>query len=736
MKKQLNHFLSELTHPSNRGLVFISVLMLFLFVELSGFLNTLINQGELWDFSLRQRYIHERRHDSHIDIIGLDDYTLTSPKAKELFGRSPFRRDIYAYLVRFINRADAKYLALDLGFSGGKDQRYPEADEAFAQSVRESNIPVGSVISANSGSSDRAPLNSVSRAANKSKVHLSGTLNKVQASINNIAQEPLDTLVDTPMHFLFSNSLKSDPSQIVRYVNVFTTLDFPPSPDNLSPTLPLAIALHGEKNITVLPNGDLQTPTQLFKLQGESSPIIKWYGDNREHSSFNHNQTARQKSTLGPISTMVYNFWNQTITQHTPLQGRKIKHIYPTYSLWDVIYTELTLTCKETPSASICKTFASNPSNKPMGQLVDPALFKDHIVLVGTNYENSPGDVHSTIYSGNHYHGVYIQANILDNFLHNDFIKKAPTLLTWAVSIFFAILIGLTAYHRPILYSMILFSSIIGSYSFISLWVYQEYNLWINWAYPVLATTLTFMASFAIRYFSAERRKQKLRFAFGKYVSPGAMKLIEKDPDKLSLGGQRQELTILFTDIRGFTNFSETSSPEDVQYWLTEYFSVMNAIIFKHNGAINKLMGDAIMAYWGFPVADEQSPLNAVKAALEMRDAMIEWNKDPNKPCFNIGVGINTGDVIIGNVGSKDFMDFTVIGDAVNIAARLESENKTQQTTVIISQQTLNYCPPHLKTRPLGHVTVKGKQQPVEIYEPTELSVPTQAEDGLNQQTV
>lgn len=721
MRASLKQWLSSIMPQISRNDLIIALFVTFLLVELSGFFGSIIEQFELWSFSLRQRSVIETRLDSHIDIIGMDDYTLTSPDIKRVFGRSPFRRDLYAYLVKFMDRANARYLAIDLGFSGGKDQAYPHGDEAFATAVKQASIPVASVISSNTNEQDAINLHELRQAAQRTHINLTGALDKIRPSISNTGQTPLENLVESPMQFLFSNSLKVDVTGTVRRVNLLTTVEFPPTPTNLTPTFPLMVALEGEKNVDVLPNGDFKTAKRIFKFQHEINPIIRWYGDNTKASRINQ-ASSDQSQLLGPVTSQLFRSIHQI---DTPTRSHHKKQIYPEYSLWDIVYSELIHQCGtqagQHPDTDICNQFYANPNNPPQGQFISASTFQNHFVLVGTTFENNPGDTHATIYNKAHYHGVYIQANILDNLLHNDFIQRAPGWWTLAITLACAILIAISAYSYRIVYSLTLFSAIIGGYSFITLWAYQFGNLWMNWAAPTVFTVITFILSFSLRYLATEKRKQQLRFAFGKYVSPGAMELIEKNPEKLSLKGERRELTILFTDIRGFTHFSETNTPEDVQHWLTEYFSVMNKIIFKHNGAINKLMGDAIMAYWGFPVTTEEAPLNAVKAALEMRDAMALWNQDPSKPRFNIGVGINTGDVIIGNVGSQDFMDFTVIGDTVNVAARLESENKNQGTNIIISQQTLHHCQDHLRVKKLGNVLVKGKEEPITIYEPLHL---------------
>jgi adenylate cyclase len=210
-----------------------------------------------------------------------------------------------------------------------------------------------------------------------------------------------------------------------------------------------------------------------------------------------------------------------------------------------------------------------------------------------------------------------------------------------------------------------------------------------------------------------------MRYAFGKYVSSDVLKMIEQQAGQLSLGGERREMTFMFSDIRGFSTFSDQNNPEVVQVFLSQYFSSMNGIIMhQYRGSINKLIGDAIMAYWGFPLNHEDHAFLAVSAALAMQEAMQNWQTQKGQLPIQIGIGINTGEAMIGNIGSEDFMDFTVIGDAVNIASRLEGQNKTYGTTIIISAATCQKVRDRIKVRSLGWCELKGKSEPVEIFEP------------------
>ena len=198
------------------------------------------------------------------------------------------------------------------------------------------------------------------------------------------------------------------------------------------------------------------------------------------------------------------------------------------------------------------------------------------------------------------------------------------------------------------------------------------------------------------------------------------MKNVIKNIDNLGLGGKKATVTVLFSDIRGFTSMSEKMSAQDVSQLLNEYFSEMEPIVTKYNGIINKFIGDAVMAVFGEPIQDENHPLNAVNCGFEMLERVEELNKKwqiEGKPIIQIGVGINTGEVFVGNIGSEKRMEYTVIGDTVNLASRLESYNKTYKTNILISTSTYEASKDHIEVNKIADVEIRGKAEKMDIYE-------------------
>lgn len=203
---------------------------------------------------------------------------------------------------------------------------------------------------------------------------------------------------------------------------------------------------------------------------------------------------------------------------------------------------------------------------------------------------------------------------------------------------------------------------------------------------------------------------------FGTYVSPAVVDQILENPPEL--GGLDKELTVFFSDIRGFTTLSESMTPQELVKILNKYLTAMTDIILAHGGTLDKYEGDAIMCFWGAPIPQEDHALLACRSALEQMKALRELNKEfPEEKQINIGIGLNSGIMTVGNMGSLQRMDYTLIGDNVNLGARLEGTNKQYRTNIIISEYTYGLVKDHMIVRELDNIRVKGKNKPVLIYE-------------------
>ena len=235
-----------------------------------------------------------------------------------------------------------------------------------------------------------------------------------------------------------------------------------------------------------------------------------------------------------------------------------------------------------------------------------------------------------------------------------------------------------------------------------------------------MAVGLTFVGQLAWQYFVEGREKRQVKKLFSRYVPKDVYEQLMDDPARAALGGRRRRMTVLFSDVRGFTAMSEKVAPEQVVSLLNEYFSRMVRILFEHRGTLDKFVGDMVMGLFGAPLDDDDHAEHAVQAALAMTRELDELNAEweaAGRPRLDIGIGISTGDMVAGNIGSDTIMSYTVIGDTVNLGARLESLNKDYGSRIIISEATREALKGRYDIRPLGEVVVKGKSRPVAIYE-------------------
>jgi adenylate cyclase len=242
----------------------------------------------------------------------------------------------------------------------------------------------------------------------------------------------------------------------------------------------------------------------------------------------------------------------------------------------------------------------------------------------------------------------------------------------------------------------------------------------MNMIYPVLTMVFIYLGITVYRYITEEREKKKIRGAFQYYLTASVVNEILKDPNKLKLGGDKKNLSVMFSDIRGFTSISEKLSPENLVQLLNKYLTAMTNIVFKYDGLLDKYIGDAVMAVFGAPLDQpdhaRRACLTAIEMMTELRRLQIKW-KAEGWPEIDIGIGINTGDMVVGNMGSEMRFDYTVMGDSVNLASRLEGTNKEYGTNIIISEFTYEVIKEDFFCRELDAVRVKGKKLPVRIFE-------------------
>ena len=251
---------------------------------------------------------------------------------------------------------------------------------------------------------------------------------------------------------------------------------------------------------------------------------------------------------------------------------------------------------------------------------------------------------------------------------------------------------------------------------------YAQQRLLIDFTFPLLSTTLLYLTLIFSSFAREQKQRRRIRSAFSQYLSPALVEQLAQSPEKLVLGGEERDMTIMFSDVRGFTAISEAyrHDPHGLTTLMNRLLTPLTDAIIARNGTIDKYVGDMVMALFGAPLDDPDHADHAVETALDMVAELGRLNERwaaEGRPPLDIGIGVNTGPMIAGNIGSEAIMSYTVIGDAVNLGARLESLNKQYGTRIIISEATRQQLKRRYTLRPLGDVIVKGKSQAVSIYE-------------------
>ncbi|MFH1561935.1 MAG: adenylate/guanylate cyclase domain-containing protein [Nitrospirota bacterium] len=351
--------------------------------------------------------------------------------------------------------------------------------------------------------------------------------------------------------------------------------------------------------------------------------------------------------------------------------------------------------------------------------LIDPEIFKDKIVLIGSTAAGLM-DLRVNPFSSV-YPGVEIHANIIDNILSNSFLQRPPFYMNLLVMLFLSILIGLFIPKLKPFAGAIFALEILILYLLAAIYLFNYNRIWLDIFRPGLNIMGSYLVILVYRFMTVEQERKKTKEAFQHFVNATVVDEILKDPEKLKLWGEENELTVLFSDIRGFTTFAENLPPKEVVSLLNEYLQKMTEVVFKYDGTLDKYVGDEIMAFYGAPLKGQTDHAErACRTAIDMMKELHKLNDQRIKkgqPSFNIGIGINTGKMVVGNIGSDLKKDYTVIGDNVNLGARLEGTNKKFETNIIISEFTYEKVKDKVTVRELGSETVKGKQKPVKIYE-------------------
>ena len=609
-------------------------------------------------------------------LVEIDEYSLRNLQPNA--GRWPWPRAVHSMLIDFLQRAPAKVIAYDVSFAeadtregfafGGDTVSGAESDQAFIDSVKKS----GNVIML-------ADATYEGEAADGAAVvpDAGFTLDSPFVAERKIIFPPFAALADAVAGF-GHNLFVLDPDGPLRHTVPFVRVG-----TRALPSLGLAAAL---KSVPLDP-ATIRTGRDTLHLGTTPMPV--------------------QMRTVRTADGIQAYQWGLVVFRGPALLADMNSRPYPSYAFFDLLYSEEQILAGEKPN-------------------VDPAVFKDKIVFVGVT-ASGLYDVFETPFAGGKMPGIQVHAAVADDVLSRRFLAPASDAARVATVLGFALAVGVLATMLPAWWASAATLGLLAMFGWAATRLFAG-GTWLNVTQPVFASSVALFGGVAYQYVIEGREKRKMKRLFGQYVSKDVYAQLVANPDLARLGGQRRDMTVLFSDIRGFTSLTEKGQPEEIVHMLNEYFTRMVEIVFRHKGTVDKFVGDMVMALFGAPLDDPQHADHAVEAALDMlaelRQLNEKWVADGLDVQVDIGIGVNTGPMIAGNIGSDQIMSYTVIGDAVNLGSRLESLNKQYSTHIIISDETRQRLTGQYVFRPLGDVVVKGKTKPVAIFEVIGRSAP------------
>lgn len=462
-----------------------------------------------------------------------------------------------------------------------------------------------------------------------------------------------------------------------------------------------AAASYGFLNITSDPDGTLRRAVLMIRYQDQdffpplALQILREYENipDQEIAAY-ISENGLERIRFGKHEFHLAHDGNALINYAGPYRT------YPHFSMWDVL-----------------------------DNAIPAVAFRDKMVIVGGTALGF-GELRNTPFEkrDSGYMGVEVHANILDNLLHSDERGKSflvrgfqEELIDAAAIIFFGMGVGIWFGRSRPLISTISVVVILVAFGWFDYFAFANWGRWLGFVIPAGTLVVNYAAISSFRVIFEEREKRRIRKTFSQYLSPGVITLIEGDPQKyIRPGGEVKELTVMFSDIRDFTSLSEKLTPDELVHLLNQYLSAMTDVLFKNLGTLDKYIGDAIMAFWGSPYPQADHAFRGCACAVEMQAALDElnrkWTAEGGRP-ISIGVGLNTGQVNVGNMGSDKRLSWTVMGDNVNLASRLEGMTKQYRCRAIISENTYRQVSGEFVCREVDKIRVKGKSQPVTIYE-------------------
>ena len=633
----------------------------------------LLDRLELTTYDWRMRQSADPKSvNKDIVLVEINDSTIR--EMSDVFGHWPWPRLAVSFVIDYLHRAPAKVVAVDFLLSEpdkvaqydfeGDPWSGSQSDRALADSVKKS----GNVIML----ADAVYEGLVGSEKDKNAARwLDSGYPGDRGAGRPLVLAPYQSLTDAAAA-LGHNFLTIDADGPARRMPPFVL-----SEGKVLPSLGVAVALRAGG----FTPADVSADGAFLRIRDRWVPLVKELtgGSDQWSMLINYRAPALVKAPSGELARP-----------------------YPSYEFRHLFASEQQLLLGQTP-------------------MIDPAVFKDKLVFVGITASGLL-DVFRMPLSNDEngsMPGIQLHASMADSILANRFIRPATSRSRIGTILIAALSIGMMAAFLPFATAALASLAILGGWTWFTMAAFKA-GLWLNMVQPLAVGGLALFFGAAYQYFIEGREKRKVAKLFGRYVSRDVYSQLMANPDQAELGGKRREMTVLFSDIRGFTTVTERGDPEELVRQLNEYFSRMVEIVFRHKGTVDKFVGDMVMALFSAPLDDADHANHAVQAAVDMVKELAELNRAwvaKGMVQLDIGIGVNSGDMIAGNIGSSSIMSYTVIGDNVNLGARLESLNKDYKTRIIISEATRARLTGDFQTRPLGDVVVKGKSKAVQIFE-------------------
>ncbi len=624
---------------------------------------------ELKSLDLRFRYLSKReevsdpqqpvhqRPSRDVVLVAIDENSLRELKAHRITWKWP--RDIYAAVVKYLHRGGAKVIVLDMLFSEPDIDRLATDAEQTDGALAAAMKNAGNVVIAAQFRNEENLLVDDNIVVRPPELMLISTGEKYPFEIFTGAILPIP-LFQQSARLIGAVNYRDDGDGIFRQAHLLYQYA-----DAAFPQLGLAAYLVGH-NIQQLEwdvHKGLRVGDLLVPLDADGRYMVGWYGNGGPEGVFHY-----------------YSF------------------------------------------AALLSSALSEERNRP--PLIPSSTFKDKYVIIGSNAAGLHDLKKTPISPEGNYPGMEIHATILGNLLDRSFVQQAPT---WIAIIAVVVFTFFITFSFVIVRSAgwIVFIAVVCVivWTGVVVYAFQSSRLVVDFVAPQAAILVAFSAAAVVNYQLEGKSQRQLRAMFERYVSPVVVQEIVAQRQNLHLGGQELTCTVFFSDIRDFTSISERLTPAELVQFLNSYFTVKTDIILKYGGLLDKYLGDAVMAVFGAPLPTTNHASQACRAALDVQRALRGYSIrcDGQEQPVETRIGLSTGPMIVGNIGSPHRVDYTAIGDTVNVASRIESANRIFGTKIMITEATATSLNGEFLLRPLGRIRVKGKDKPTPVYELLEM---------------